>query len=64
MEDFSVVRGATTLRATRTESVGDLAVVFLHAGVADRRSWLEVMGLLESRGVRCVAYISALLDRT
>jgi pimeloyl-ACP methyl ester carboxylesterase len=30
--------------------------VFVHAGVADRRSWFDVIELVDDRGMRCVAY--------
>ena len=54
MREFAVARGAATLRASE---LGDgPAAVFLHAGVADRRSWFGVMEIVADTGVRCIAY--------
>src|SRR4051812_46290964 len=53
MSEFSVGRGSATLRGS-DEGAGQ-PVVFLHAGVADRRSWYDVIGLLGDE-MRCVAY--------
>src|SRR4051794_32279778 len=56
MNDFSVVHGSATLRGTENGSGTGRAVVFVHAGVADRRSWLDVMASLNDDNVRCIAY--------
>jgi len=49
-----VERGAAVLRGS--ESGNGPSVVLIHAGVADRRSWFEVMDQLSGQGVRCLAY--------
>lgn len=54
MHDFEVSCGAATIRGS--ESGSGPAVVFVHAGVADRRSWFDVMELVADRGMRCIAY--------
>ena len=54
MLDFSVACGAATIRGTEVGS--GRAVVFVHAGVADRRSWFPVMEDLAADGMRCLAY--------
>lgn len=54
MKDFSVARGTANLRGS--EAGDGRGVVLVHAGVADRRSWFEVMELLSHRGFRCVSY--------
>lgn len=54
MDDFAVAFGAATIRGS--ESGSGPEVVFLHAGVADRRSWFDVMELVANAGMRCIAY--------
>lgn len=53
MREFVVRRGSTAIHASETGAGRD--VVLLHAGVADRRSWLEVMAALDG-DAHCVAY--------
>jgi pimeloyl-ACP methyl ester carboxylesterase len=53
MRDFLVSRGSTTIHGSET-GVGS-HVLLLHAGVADRRSWFDVMAELEG-DAHCVAY--------
>ena len=54
MQEFAVACGSATIRGTETGS--GPPVVFVHAGVADRRSWFDVMKLVTDAGMRCVAY--------
>lgn len=54
MHDFAVDSAASTITGSETGS--GPAIVFVHAGVADRRSWFDVMERIASHGMRCVAY--------
>src|SRR5436305_13714902 len=54
MHEFSVAAGRATIRGN--ESGTGAAVVFVHAGVADRRSWFDVMSRLTDSDMRCIAY--------
>lgn len=58
MREFEVAAGSATLRGSEVGDRDGDPIVFLHAGVADRRSWLDVMELMSgpAGGLRCVAY--------
>jgi pimeloyl-ACP methyl ester carboxylesterase len=52
---LDIAAGGTTLAAERHAGAGP-AVVLLHAGVCDRRSWREVATLLAGEGLDVVGY--------
>ena len=56
MHEFATTRGSATIHGTESIADGAPATLLLHAGVADRRSWFQVMELLADKGMRCVAY--------
>jgi pimeloyl-ACP methyl ester carboxylesterase len=53
-QPFSLIFGATTLRGIQSGT--GLPVVFLHAGVADRRMWTSQVEAVTAAGFRAVAY--------